>query len=222
MGGKLTAPDIHFRLDLPADQRGALGGAFYAKLNELNSQESELNKQVFALLVLGGFIAENPLASAGNGGGLSGFARSSVSQILSDQLNRLSQQYITGVSLNVGVQSYQDYSSGEAEGRTQLQLGLSTKLFDERMTVQVGGNVDLEGRQSQQNSLNNFAGDIKVSYGITRDGRWQLEVFRQNNYAGLIEGELVETGAGIVFTVDYDKLFGIGLTPLESTTEASK
>ncbi len=213
MGGRLTAPDIHFRLDLPADQRGVLGGTVYARLTELNSEESELNKQVFALLILGGFISENPLAAGADGGGLTGIARSSVSQILTEQLNRLSARYITGVNLNVGVQSYQDYSTGAAAGRTQLQLALSTKLFNERVTVQAGGNVELEGPRTEQNSLNTFAGDLKVSYNLTEDGRWQLEVFRQNNYEGLIEGELTETGAGIVFTIDYDKLFGITLKP---------
>jgi len=219
MDGKLLEPNIHFRLDLPPDQRGALGGSIYAKLNELNGQESELNKQVFALLVLGRFISSNPLASASDGGGLSGFARSSVSQILTEQLNRLSEKVITGVSLNVGVESYQDYSSGTAEGRTQLQLALTKQLFDERVTVQVGGNVDLEGHRSQQNSLNNFAGDIKVAYKMTEDGRWQLQVFRNNTNGGAIEGDLVETGVGIVFTIDYDKLFGFTLKPVRDNVE---
>lgn len=213
MDGKLLEPNIRFRLDLPPDQRSALGGSIYAKLNELNGQESELNKQVFALLVLGRFISSNPLASASDGG-LSGFARSSVSQILTAQLNRLSEQFIKGVSLNVGAESFQDYSSGTAEGRTQLQLSLTKHLFDERVTVQVGGNVDLEGRRSQQNSLNNFAGDIKVAYKMTEDGRWQLQVFRQNTHGGAIEGDLVETGLGIIFTIDYDKLVGFSLKPL--------
>jgi hypothetical protein len=214
MKGKLLKPDIHFKLDLPPDQRGVLSGTVYAKLNELNGQESELNKQVFALLVLGRFIPENPLASAGGNGGLSDFARSSVSQILSAQLNRLSEQYIAGANLNVGLDSYQDYSTGNAEGRTQLKLALSKQLFDERVTVQVGGNVDLEGRRSQENSLNNFAGDLKVLYKLTEDGRWQLQVFRQNSYEGAIDGDITKTGVGVVFTIDFDKLFGITLKPV--------
>ncbi len=153
------------------------------------------------------------------GSGLSDFARSSVSQILTAQLNRLSEQFIKGITLNVGVESYQDYSTGTTEGRTQLQLAVSKQLFDERMTVQVGGNVDLEGQRSQQNSLNNFAGDIKVAYKMTEDGRWQLQVFRQNTYGGAIEGDLVETGVGIVFTIDYDKLFGFTLKPVPVKVE---
>ena len=214
MKGKLLKPVIHFKLDLPPDQRGMLSGSVYAKLNELNGQESELNKQVFALLVLGRFIPENPLASAGGSGGLSDFARSSASQILSAQLNRLSEQYLAGANLNVGLDSYQDYSSGNAEGRTQLKLALSKQLFDERVTVQVGGNVDLEGRRSQENSLSTFAGDFKLLYKLTEDGRWQLQVFRQNSYAGAIDGDITKTGVGIVFTIDFDKLYGITLKPV--------
>jgi hypothetical protein len=218
MDGKLLAPNIHFRLDMPLEGRGVLGGSVYAKLNEINGQESELNKQVFALLVLGRFLSSNPLASASDGG-LTGLARSSVSQILTEQLNRLSEKVIPGVGLNVGVESYQDYSTGAAEGRTQLQLALTKQLFDERVTVQVGGNADLEGPRSQQNALNNFAGDIKVAYKMTEDGRWLLQVFRQNTNGGAIEGDLVETGVGIAFTIDYDRLFGFTLTPVSVKAE---
>ncbi len=158
-------------------------------------------------------MPQNALASVGGNNALSDFARSSVSQILSAQLNRLSQQYIAGVNLNVGLESYEDYSTGNAEGRTQLQLALSKQLFDERVTVQVGGNVDLEGRRSQQNSLNSFAGDLKVQYKLTEDGRWQLEVFRQNSYEGAIDGDITKTGVGAVFTINFDKLFGLMLSP---------
>jgi hypothetical protein len=191
-----------------------MGGTVYAKLNELNGQESELNKQVFALLILGRFVPENPLASSSGNVVLSDFARSSVSQILSAQLNRLSEQYMAGANLNVGLESYQDYSTGTAEGRTQLKLALSKQFFDERVTVQVGGNVDLEGRRSQENSLNNFAGDLKVLYKLTEDGRWQMQVFRQNSYEGAIDGDIIKTGVGVMFTIDFDKLFGITLQPV--------
>ena len=214
MKGNLLTPGIHFRLDLPPDERGVLDGTVYAKLNELNGQESELNKQVFALLVLGRFISANPLAAYDQSDGLSDFVRSSASQILSAQLNRLSERYITGVSLDVGLESYQDYSTGNAEGRTQMKLALSKQLFNERVTVQVGGNVDIEGQRSRENTLDNFAGDLKVLYKLTEDGRWQLQVFRQNSYAGAIDGDITKTGVGIMFTIDYNKLFGITLKPV--------
>ena len=217
MDGKLMEPNIRLRLDLSPAQRGALGGALYAKLTELNGHESELNRQVFALLVLGRFISSDPLASVSDGEGLTGLARSSVSQILTHQLNRLSAGMISGIDLNVGVESFRDYSSGIPGGRTQLQLGLTKQLFNERVVVQIGGNVDLEGEWSRRNSLNSFAGDIKVGYKMTEDGRWQLQVFRSNTNGDALEGDLVETGVGIVFTIDYDKLFGLTLTPVRNS-----
>jgi translocation and assembly module TamB len=223
MKGRLLAPEIKFRLDLAEDQRGALGGAIYAKLNQVNEEDSELNKQVFALLVLGRFVPSDPLALAGEGNSLTGLARSSVSSLLTSQLNALSQKYVKGVDVNVGLESGQDYSTGTAENRTQLQLALSKSLFEDRLTFQVGGNVDLEGPRSQQNSLNNFSGDIKVGYKLTEDGRWQMQVFRQRAYEGLLEGDLIETGVGLVFTIEYDTLVGLTLKPVEeNTSEGTK
>jgi len=219
MRGRLLKPEIGFRIDIPEAQRGALGGTIHAKLMQVNAEESELNKQVFALLMLGRFVPSDPLSMAGDGNGLTGIARSSVSSLLAAQLNRLTKKFVTAVDVNVGIESGQDYSTGTAENRTQLQLALSKSLFDERVTVQVGGNVDLEGRRSQQNSLNSFSGDIKVGYKLTEDGRWQLLVFRQQAYEGVIEGDLTETGVGVVFTIDYDTLVGFTLRPVGTTHE---
>jgi hypothetical protein len=42
-------------------------------------------------------------------------------------------------------------------------------------------------------------------------------VFRTNTNGDALEGDLVETGVGIVFTIDYDKLFGLTLTPVRTT-----
>ncbi len=82
MTGELLKPIIKFRLDLPENERGALGGAVYTKLQQMNSDEGELNKQVFSLLALNRFMADNPFQSLAGGGGVSTLARSSVSKLL--------------------------------------------------------------------------------------------------------------------------------------------
>src|SRR5690606_13927925 len=48
--GQLTEPEISFELDMPMAERNAFGGAVYARLQDINTRESDLNKQVFALL----------------------------------------------------------------------------------------------------------------------------------------------------------------------------
>lgn len=114
--GELLQPEISFKLEMPMDQRNAFGGNVYARLQDINTRESDLNKQVFALLILKRFISDDPFQNRA-GGGLESTARNSVSKILSEQLNRLSQN-IKGVELSFDIKSYEDYTSGQAQGQT--------------------------------------------------------------------------------------------------------
>ncbi len=201
--GELLAPEISFQLDLKESKRNAFGGSVYAKLRDINTRESELNKQVFALLILKRFISDNPLENRA-GSDVTSTARRSVSKLLSEQLNRLSQN-IKGVELSFDVKSYEDYSSGSAEGQTQVQLGLSKSLFDDRLVVKVAGNFEVEGETSNQNSVSDYIGDLALEYKLTEDGRFRITGFRNSNF-DLISGELIETGVGLIYIKDYDTL----------------
>jgi hypothetical protein len=201
--GAILQPIISFEIQLPPDEKGILGGAVDQKLNLLNEDESALNKQVFALLVLGRFIQENPLQT--ESGGTSAMVRSTVGQFLSAQLNQLTSKVVPGVELNFNIQSYEDYQSGQAEGRTEVELGIKKQLFNERLSVQIGGSVDVEGEQAKQNSASDIASDVQIEYKLTEDGRYRLKGFRHNQYEGAIDGQLVETGVGAVFVREFDK-----------------
>jgi hypothetical protein len=201
--GELLMPEISFQLDMPQDKQNAFGGNIYARIKDINTRESDLNKQVFSLLVLKRFMADNPLESGG-GGGLESTARSSVSRLLTDQLNRLSQN-IKGVQLTFDVKSYDEYSSGAAQAQTQLQLGLSKSMLNNRLVVKVSGNVGVEGEASNQSSFADYIGDLALEYKVTDDGRLRITGFRNSNY-DMIDGELIETGAGLIYIKDYDTL----------------
>ncbi|MFN0047604.1 MAG: translocation/assembly module TamB domain-containing protein, partial [Cytophagales bacterium] len=205
MKGALLKPNLKFGLDMEPSQQQAFGGTVYAKINALNASESELNKQVFSLLVLGTFMPTSN--TFGNGADYNGIARSSASSILSSQLNALSAQYIKGVEVNFDLQSYNDYASGQKTGNTQLSVGVKKQFFDDKLSVQIGSNIGLEGQKSSQNNLSNFTGNIVMEYKLTKDGNYRLKAFRQNQYEGLIYGVVVKTGAGIIYSRDYD-IFG--------------
>jgi hypothetical protein len=201
--GNLLTPDISFRLDMPPDKQNAFGGNIYAVIQDLNTREADLNKQVFALLVLQRFMTDNPFESQ-SGEGIGGTARSSVSQMLTQQLNRLSQN-VKGVQLSFDVKSYQDYSSGNAQGQTQFQLGVSKTLLNDRLVVKVSGNVSVEGSARPQNSAADYIGDLALEYKLTDDGRLRISGFRNSNY-DMIDGELIETGTGLIYIKDYNAL----------------
>ncbi len=206
MKGELLKPIISFRLDLPENERGALSGQVYTKLLQVNRDENELNKQVFALLALNRFIASNPFQSlAGGGGGVSTLARSSVSKLLTEQLNNLASDLIQGVDINFGVNSSEDYSTGALEQKTDLEVGLSKKLLNDRLTVTVGSTFGLEGPQPKGQSSSNIAGNVNVEYALSADGRYRLRAYRRNQTEGVVEGQIIETGLGFALVVDYNK-----------------
>ena len=200
--GNIQKPDISFEIKLRPEDRGILDGAVQAKLNMLNENPSELNKQVFALLILGRFVQENPFQSEATG--LASAARTTVGTLLSSQLNQWSSKFVPGVEMNFDIQSYEDYQSGQAEGRSQLNLGVKKQLFNERLSVQVGGKIDMEGERANQNSVSDIASDVSVEYKLTKDARYRLKAFRQNLFEGAIEGQLVETGVGLIFVRDFN------------------
>jgi len=201
--GEILHPEISFEIQLPPEEKGILGGAVNQKLGMLNEDPGALNKQVFALLVLGRFVQENPFQS--ESGGTSALIRTTVGKFLSAQLNQLSSKWLPGMELNFDIQSYDDYESGVAKGRTEVAFGVKKQLFNERMSVQVGGALDVEGDRASQNSVNDLTSDVLLEYKLTKDGRFRLKGFRQNQYEGAIEGQLIETGIGVVFVKDFNR-----------------
>jgi hypothetical protein len=46
---------------------------------------------------------------------------------------------------------------------------------------------------------------VIIEYKLTDDGRYKLRGFRKNEYENAIEGELIKTGFGIMYTRNYNK-----------------
>ena len=123
---------------------------------------------------------------------------------MTDQLNRMSEN-VKGVELTFDVKSYEDYSTGTAQGQTEVQLGVQKSLLDDRLIVKVSGNFEVEGETSNQNSASDYIGDLALEYKLTEDGRFRITGFRNSNY-DLISGEIIETGAGLIYIKDYNTL----------------
>lgn len=205
MKGELMSPDISFRIGLPQEHRGAMDGRLQARLNEVNENESDLNKQVFALLILGSFIQDDPLAAMTAGPGITSTARSSASRLLSQQLNRLSDRYIRGVELSFEVESFEEYSDGQMVGRTELQMEISRDFLDDRLRITAGGNLELEDETRRQLNPSDIAGDFSIEYLITPDGRLIVKVYRERNFQDVFDGEVVENGLAVIFRQTYDR-----------------
>ena len=213
--GELMKPEIHFDIVLPEDRNYNVSNDVVStvstRLTQLREQPSELNKQVFSLMLLNRFVAENPFQSSAGGMNLESFARQSVSKLLTEQLNRLAEGLLGGVDLNFDVASADDYTTGQRQNRTDLNVGLSKRLLNDRLKVTVGSNFELEGPRNSNQQANNIGGNIALDYQLSKDGRYVIRAYRKNEYEGVIEGHVIETGIGFIITLDYEHfrdLFG--------------
>ncbi|SHM84818.1 translocation/assembly module TamB domain-containing protein [Flavobacterium chilense] len=208
MNGELMKPEITFDIVLPDgnyDVSSDIVTASQNKLEQLRQEPNELNKQVFALLLLNRFIGENPFASESGGTSAESLARQSVSKILSQQLNDLAGELITGVQLEFDLESTDDYTSGTMQNRTDLNVGVSKKLLDDRLKVTVGSSFAVEGQERANEQSTNIAGDVALDYQLTKDGRYMLRAYRKNEYQVAVEGQVVETGVAFIITMSYNK-----------------
>ena len=214
LNGELLKPVITFDIVLPDGNNDVSADVItttQAKLTQLRQQPDELNKQVFALLLLNRFIGENPFSSESGGTTASGLARDSASKILSQQLNNFAGDLISGVEINFDLQSTEDYTTGQKENKTDLNVGISKKLLNDRLKVTVGSSFGLEGTQQTNQEANTIAGDVSLDYQITKDGRYKVRAYRVNKYQVALQGQVVETGVAFILTIDYNKfreLFG--------------
>ncbi|RCH56561.1 translocation/assembly module TamB [Mucilaginibacter hurinus] len=203
---ELLKPEISFDIILP-DSNYAVSAEVKStvetKLAQIRQDPNELNKQVLGVLVLGHFIGENPLQSQGGSAGVEGAIRNSVSGLLSDQLNNLAGGLITGVDLDFGLTSGEDYSTGTATNRTDLNVGVSKRFLNDRLTVSVGNSFNLEGNRPGQKA-SNIAGNVSVNYKLSRDGRYTLRAYRKDEFV-VIQGQIIETGVAFALTMDYNR-----------------
>ena len=203
--GQLTKPEISFALDMPENEQGNFGGAVYGRIQQLNEQESELNKQVFSLLALNRFYPTS--GSDGSSGGAISIAKNNVNKVLSNELTAISSKLLgnTGFELGFDLDSFEDYESGTAESRTQLNINASKKLFNERLIVTAGSAVDVEGSASSSDTETPIIGNVTLEYLLSEEGTYRIKGFRKQEYQNIIDGQLIITGVAFIFNREFNK-----------------
>ncbi|RXG32527.1 translocation/assembly module TamB domain-containing protein [Leeuwenhoekiella marinoflava] len=219
INGELMQPVINFNLDIPEASRGAVGGQVYTRVQQLNQQENELNKQVFSLLVLNRFFPSS--SSDGSGGGTASIARDNLNDAISDQLNVFSDKLLgnTGFDLNFGLDSYTDYQGSAPQDRTTLDVAAQKKLFDDRLVVSVGSAVDLQGSGNSDNGTAPVVGNVSIEYLLTEDGRYRLRGYRRSQFENIIDGQIIVNGISLLFTREFNKFTELWQSMFPAKTE---
>jgi hypothetical protein len=200
--GTIEKPMVSFSLDLPEKEK-ANYPVLANKLDRLRQPEyaSELNKQVFGLLVLGGFLPETGADVNQNVIATTAISNS-VNSLLANQLNRFASQYVKGVNIDVGIQSYSDYSAPGGKTRTAMDFRVSKSIMNDRLSFEIGGDFDINADQSGSNSGKNYRGDIAIIYDLTGGGDKQLKLFNNETY-DIVYQEIRNTGISLIFIREF-------------------
>ena len=201
--GKLAEPQLSFDIDLLNSGESPIGSNAKRSLDILKQNESELNKQVFSLLLFNSFSGSTSSGNISSTG--SSTAVRSVGNLINTQLNRLASK-AEGLQINFNLDQYQDQLSESNEQITEIDLGISQSLLNDKLVISVGGNVDLESGNQNQSSLGNLAGDFVIEYKLSEDGKYKVRVFQKSDYDALNDANLWKTGAGFSYQTRFGKL----------------
>ncbi len=206
MKGNMLLPAFTFDVVLPENKVYPLSAdqieLVQAKLNQLRQDTSELNKQVFAVLILGRFVSDDPFSS-GAAQGLGFAAIQSVSAFIGEELNRAANNLIKGVDLSVDLATTQDYTTGDMRQRTDLNVAASKRILNDRLKLTVGNDFEVEGPQTNGNQSGLLPSNLAADYMLSGDGRYVVRVYRRNYDEGALQGFVTETGLNFIVSYDY-------------------
>ncbi len=214
--GDLKKPVISFDIQLPDESANLpisneMRTTIENKLTQVRADATVTNKEIFSLLLLGHFVGEQStdfFKAGGGGSGVDNIARESVSKFLSSALNEIASDLIKGIDVDLNLKSYQDFSTGDAQQKTDLNVAITKSFLDNRLSITAGKNFGVEGQDAaaktvQQN--NNSIPDITLNYKLSKDGKYALRAYRKDQFEVTVDGYVIETGLAFIVTYDYDK-----------------
>ncbi len=191
LSGQLANPSISFGLNLPnADEK--VKSIVYGAIDTVNA--AEMTQQIFSILVLGQFRSNR-----GNSMGNIDVGSTSLSLIMS-QFNSLLSKVSKNVDIGVNYRR-SSYSPGQ-----EVDLAVSTQLFNERLLIDGLFGVNSLTPTSTVQKASTFVGDIKFEYMLTNNRRWRIRAFNRTNTIGLLDNNALYTqGVGLSYQRDFSR-----------------
>ena len=218
--GKLLQPDISFDIALP-ELIGELKAYTDAKISTLKANENAMLEQVVGLLITRSFL---PSASTGSSGILSAGIDNTVSELISATLSAYlggllgdlipEGTVLSGIDFQVGVDLPITQTGGSGVSNTgtlndpydtEVEVSLPMEFFNDRLTVNVGGNYVTGATLVEANQY--FAGDVTFEYQLTADRRLKIRAYNQNTLT--VEGRKNKVGVGFAYRREYDSFADI-------------
>ena len=186
---RLDAPELIFDITAPDDA---------AVENELQAMGAEeRSKQAIAMLATGVYMN-----SGVKGGGLS--MGSALNSVIQSQINSLAGSAFQSInaSFTMGMEDRTAAETGDKQ--TDYSFRYSQRLFNDRVQIVIGGKVTTGANAT--NDAESFIDNISLEYRLDTSGTRYVRVFYDKNYESVLDGEITETGVGLVLRRKMDRL----------------
>ena len=183
---RLEAPELIFDIAAPEDATIE---------NELQAMGAdERSKQAIAMLATGIY-----LNGGGKGGGLSMGA--ALNSVLQSQINSLAGS-VKNANISVGIEDRTSAETGDTQ--KDFSFRYSQRFFNDRVQIIIGGKVSTGANAT--NDAESFIDNISLEYRLDTSGTRYVRVFYDKNYESVLDGEITETGVGLVLRRKMDRL----------------
>lgn len=170
-----------------------LGFAFTIDAPEDGSMQNELvamsasqkNKAAVTMLVTGIYISDSSTAKLD--------ANSALNSYLQGQINNIAGNALKTIDLSVGMETTNATETGDQ--RTDYNFQFAKRFWNNRVRVVIGGKISTGNAAVRDES---FIDNISLEYRLDNSGTRYVKLFHDKKYANVLEGEVTETGAGIV------------------------
>lgn len=156
----------------------------------------ERSKQAVAMLATGIYLADS-----GGGSGMNLNMGAALNSVLASQINALTGN-MKNASLSFGVEDHDDSDAGGK--RTDYSFRYSQRFFNDRFQIVLGGKVSTGANAT--NDVESFIDNISLEYRLDQSGTRYIRLFHNKNYESVFEGEITETGVGLVLRKKMDRL----------------
>ncbi len=135
------------------------------------------------MLVTGMYMAEgNSTGGFNMNNALNSFLQSEISNIAGKALD-----------ISLGMETVDNAEDGGK--RTDYNFQFAKRFWNNRFRIVIGGKVST-GNTAQQDET--FIDNVSIEYRLDNSGTRYVKVFHDKNYESVLEGEIIETGVGIV------------------------
>lgn len=186
---RLDAPELIFDITAPDD------ATIENELQAMGAEER--SKQAIAMLATGVYMN-----SGVKGGGLS--MGSALNSVIQSQINSLAGSVFQSInaSFTMGMEDRTSAETGDKQ--TDYSFRYSQRLFNDRVQIVIGGKVTTGANAT--NDAESFIDNISLEYRLDTSGTRYVRVFYDKNYESVLDGEITETGVGLVLRRKMDRL----------------